>query len=84
MDHVPKWIGHATIADMPALKPKGVLGLVLHPHSDPTAVAETADVAEGDSLVTDSDVTSAGAGGGATEGLPMGAAEAQPPSAAET
>ena len=26
---------------MPALKPKGVLGLVLHPHSDPTAVVET-------------------------------------------
>ena len=26
---------------MPALKPKGVLGLVLHPHSDPTAVVGT-------------------------------------------
>jgi ATP-NAD kinase C-terminal domain len=37
----PKWIRHATIAGMPALKPKGVLGLVLHPHSDPTAFADT-------------------------------------------
>src|SRR6478672_9028873 len=37
----PKWIEHATIADMPALTPKGVLGIVLHPHSDPTAVVGT-------------------------------------------
>jgi NAD+ kinase len=34
-------VGHATIARMPALKPSGRLGLVLRPHSDPTAVVET-------------------------------------------
>ena len=34
-------VGHATIAIMPALKSSGRLGLVLHPHSDPTAVVET-------------------------------------------
>jgi NAD+ kinase len=41
LGQVPKPVGRATIASMPARKPSGRLGLVLHPHSDPTAVVET-------------------------------------------
>jgi len=40
-DGYGRLVGHATIAAMPALKSSGRLGLVLHPHSDPTAVVET-------------------------------------------
>jgi len=33
-------VRHATIARMPTLQPNGRLGLVLHPHADPTPVVE--------------------------------------------